>query len=71
MDRSAGWKHALIGLDHISSFEAPVSTPDNYVTLRVGTDIVIAFNAYPQNILPINGVGHLPTAAHVTAEPLA
>lgn len=51
------------------SFEPPVSTPGSYVALRAEMDLVIAFSACPQDILPINGVGHLPTEAHFTLEP--
>ena len=54
--------------DHTLSFEAPVSTPGSYVALRAEMDLVIAFSACPQDILPINGVGHLPTEAHLTVE---
>ena len=50
------------------SFEPPVSTPGSSVTLRAEMDLVIAFSACPQDILPINGVGHLPTEAHFTVE---
>lgn len=48
------------------SFEAPVSTPGSFVALRAEMDLVIAFSACPQDILPINGVGHPPTEAHFT-----
>ena len=54
--------------DHTLSFEAPVSTPGSYVALRAEMDLVIAFSACPQDLLPINGVGHLPTEAHFTVE---
>lgn len=50
------------------SFEPPVSTPGSYVALRAEMDLVIVFSACPQDILPINGVGHLPTEAHFTVE---
>lgn len=46
------------------SFEAPVSTPGSYVTLRAEMDLVIAFSACPQDVLPINGVDCKPTEAH-------
>ena len=55
--------------DGTLSFEPPVSTPGSYVALRAEMDLVIAFSACPQDILPINGVGHLPTEAHFTVEP--
>jgi uncharacterized protein YcgI (DUF1989 family) len=46
------------------SFEPPVSTPGSYVVLQAEMDLVIAFSACPQDILPINGVGRRPTEAH-------
>ncbi len=46
------------------SFEPPVSTPGSYVVLRAEVDLVIAFSACPQDILPINGVDRKPTEAH-------
>jgi len=54
--------------DRSLSFEAPVSTPGSYVALRAEMDLFIAFSACPQDILPINGVGHMPTEAHFTVE---
>ncbi|MDQ0469410.1 urea carboxylase-associated family protein [Labrys wisconsinensis] len=50
--------------DRTISFEAPVSTPGSYVALKAEMDLVIAFSACPQDILPINGLGHPPTEAH-------
>ena len=46
------------------SFEEPVSTPGSYVVLRAEMDLVIAFSACPQDILPINGKAGNPTEAH-------
>lgn len=46
------------------SFDPPVSTPGSYVALRAEMDLVIAFSACPQDILPINGRGLKPTEAH-------
>lgn len=46
------------------SFDAPVSTPGCHIVLRAEMDVVIAFSACPQDILPINGVACLPTEAH-------
>lgn len=42
----------------------PVSTPGSYVTLRAEIDCVVAFSACPQDMVPINGAGMTPTAAH-------
>jgi uncharacterized protein len=46
------------------SFESPVSTPGSYVVLRADVDLVIAFSACPQDMLPINGAACKPTEAH-------
>jgi len=46
------------------SFEPPVSTPGSYISLRAEMDLVIAFSACPQDILPINGRSCRPTEAH-------
>ena len=54
--------------DDTLSFDAPVSTPGSFVLLRAEMDLVVAFSACPQDILPINGVGHAPTEAHFRIE---
>ena len=46
------------------SWEEPVSTPGSYILLRAEMDLVIAFSACPQDILPINGRVGKPTEAH-------
>jgi uncharacterized protein YcgI (DUF1989 family) len=46
------------------SWEEPLSQPGSYVTLRTEMDLVIAFSACPQDILPINGRVGQPTEAH-------
>ncbi len=46
------------------AFEAPVSTPGSHVVLRAEMDLIIAFSACPQDILPINGKAGRPTEAH-------
>ena len=46
------------------SFEAPVSTPGSYVVLRAEMELIMAFSACPQDILPINGKAGRPTEAH-------
>lgn len=50
--------------DGTLSFEPPVSTPGSHVSLRAEMDLVIAFSACPQDILPINGAARRPTDAH-------
>lgn len=53
-----------IGADGGLSFEAPVSKPGDYVMLRAEMDAILAFSACPQDLLPINGKGCVPTEAH-------
>jgi uncharacterized protein YcgI (DUF1989 family) len=58
------WMNIPIGLDGRLSFEPPVSKKGDYVVFRAEMDVVMAFSACPQDILPINGVGRAPTEAH-------
>ena len=51
-------------VDGAVSFDPPVSTPGSHVALRAEMDVVIAFSACPQDILPINGTARRPTEAH-------
>ena len=54
--------------DGTLTWAEPLSTPGSYVVLRAEIDLVIAFSACPQDILPINGrTGHT-TEAHFTVE---
>ena len=46
------------------TLEAPVTKPGDYVVFRAETDVVVAFSACPQDILPINGHARHPTEAH-------
>lgn len=46
------------------SFEPPVSSPGDYLTLRAEMDCIVVFSACPQDMVPINGVNCLPTEAH-------
>jgi len=50
--------------DGALSFDPPVATPGSYVVLRAEMDLVIAFSACPQDILPINGLARTPAGAH-------
>jgi uncharacterized protein len=53
--------------DGTLSFEAPPRPlPGGYVRLRAEMDLVIAFSACPQDILPINGKAGAPVEAHFT-----
>ena len=50
------------------SWGEPVSTPGSHVVLRAEMDLIVAFSACPQDILPINGrTGHT-TEAHFRVE---
>jgi uncharacterized protein YcgI (DUF1989 family) len=46
------------------AWDEPVSKPGDYVVLRAEMDLIIAFSACPQDILPINGRAGQPTEAH-------
>lgn len=46
------------------AFEAPVTKPGDHVVLEAELDLVIAFSACPQDILPVNGKTGTPTEAH-------
>lgn len=46
------------------SFDPPVSTKGSSVTLRAEMDLIIAFSACPQDIIPVNGKNLTPTEAH-------
>ena len=53
-----------VASDGTVSFETPVSRPGDYVTLRAEMDCVLACSAWPQDIVPINGVDCIPPEAH-------
>lgn len=53
-----------VGADNSLGFKPPVSGPGDYVTLRAEMDLVVAFSACPQDMVPINGVDCVPTEAH-------
>ncbi len=46
----------------------PVSTPGSYLVFRAEMDLVVAFSACPQDILPINGRTGRTTEAHFVVE---
>jgi uncharacterized protein len=48
---------------HIA-FRPPVCRQGDYIALRALMDVIIAFSACPQDILPINGLARTPTEAH-------
>ena len=43
------------------SFDPPVTRPGDYIVLEAQLDLVVAFSACPQDILPINGAAGRPT----------
>ncbi len=57
-----------VGPDGALAFAAPVSTPGSFVLLRAELDLVVAFSACPQDILPVNGADRAPTEAHFAVE---
>ena len=46
------------------AFAAPVTKPGDHVLFEANMDVVMAFSACPQDILPINGEARRPTEAH-------
>jgi uncharacterized protein YcgI (DUF1989 family) len=53
--------------DGTLGFEAPPRpVPGSHVCLRAEMDLVIAFSACPQDVLPINGKAGKPVEAHFT-----
>jgi len=50
------------------SWGEPVSTPGSYARFRAEMDLVVAFSACPQDILPINGRAGTTTEAHFAIE---
>jgi hypothetical protein len=58
------WMNNPVDKDGNVSWLAPVSKPGDYVLLRAEMDVVMAFSACPQDILPVNGVACKPVEAH-------
>lgn len=58
------WMNIPVGADGSVSFEAPVSSHGDYVTLRAERDIVIVFSCCPQDVIPINGADCVPKECH-------
>jgi len=52
--------------DGALAWAEPVSTPGSHVAFRAEMDLVVAFSACPQDILPINGRTGQTTEAHFT-----
>jgi len=46
-------------------WKPPVSPPGSYLALEAQRDVVVAFSACPQDIIPINGEACVPVEAHV------
>jgi uncharacterized protein YcgI (DUF1989 family) len=54
--------------DGTLAWAEPVSPPGTYAVFRAEMDLVVAFSACPQDILPINGRTGRTTEAHFTIE---
>jgi len=50
------------------SWGEPVSAPGSYAVYRADMDLIVAFSACPQDILPINGVSGRTTEAHFSID---
>jgi len=53
-----------VGRDNTVSFEPPVTKPGDAISFRAEMDVVVAFSACPQDMVPINGADCKPTEAH-------
>ncbi len=53
-----------VAVDGSVSFEPPLSTAGTFVRFRAEMDLVIAFSACPQDLIPSNGIECRPTEAH-------
>lgn len=47
-------------------FRTPVSEAGQYISLRAEMDLIVVFSACPQDLIPVNGQGCVPTEAHFT-----
>ena len=45
-------------------WKPPVSEAGSFILLKAARDCIVAFSACPQDMIPINGVGCVPQAAH-------
>lgn len=45
-------------------FRTPVSEAGQYISLRAEMDLIVVFSACPQDLIPVNGQGCVPTEAH-------
>jgi len=48
----------------VLSFDSPLSKPGDHISLRAEIDLVVAFSACPQDLVPVNGEACQPTEAH-------
>ena len=48
------------------AFRPPVCSTGQHIAFRAKMDLIIAFSACPQDIIPINGEARTPTEAHFT-----
>jgi uncharacterized protein YcgI (DUF1989 family) len=58
------WMNIPVGQDGSVQFLPTVAKPGDYVVLRAEMDVVMAFSACPQDILPINGSSCKPVECH-------
>lgn len=59
------WMNIPIGADRSLAFEPTVAKPGDYVILRAEMNIVTAFSACPQDVLPIDGAACKPAEVHL------
>jgi uncharacterized protein YcgI (DUF1989 family) len=56
------WMNIPVGPDGSIDFEPTVSRPGDHLLFRAEMDVIVAFSACPQDILPIND--NRPVEAH-------
>ena len=59
------WMNIPVGPDGTIQWLPPVAKPGDHVLLHTEMDVVMAFSACPQDILPINGVACKPVECHL------
>ena len=54
----------IVGNPHSCIFDAPLTNPGDAITLKAEMDVIMAFSACPQDLLPVNGEMCTPVEAH-------
>jgi uncharacterized protein YcgI (DUF1989 family) len=60
-----------VAADGMLSFQPSLAQPGSHVALRAERDLIVAFSACPQDIVPINGADCVPKDVHFEILPAA